>query len=108
MTETEVICLVSDPPEFGEVRDGWYQLNGEWWLTWDALKKEFETTGKKIAEITITTRKGEVNEGRLRTTIGRNRYNNRAFVLYSFDDFTWLWQELKHEGLLKTERLKTL
>ena len=86
-----------DPPKFGEVRRGWYHLNSEWWLTWDALQKAFETTGKKIAEVTLTTHKGGANEGRLRTTIGRNPYNNKAFILYSLDDMQMLFQELKRK-----------
>jgi hypothetical protein len=98
--------LVKDPPKFPEIRQGWYHQNGEWFLTWDALKDAFETTKKKIAEITVTTRKGGVKEGRLRTTIGRNKYNNKAFVLYSLDDMTMLWQE--RESLLLQEDMDTL
>ena len=102
---TELTFLVKDPPQFGETRYGWYHREREWWLTWDALQDAFEATGKQIAEITVTTQKGGVNEGRLRTTIGRNRYNGKAFVLYSFDDFTWLWQERKR--LLLQEEVNT-
>jgi hypothetical protein len=52
-TVTEVIFMVNDEPKFGEAPQGWYFLDGEWWLTWDALPKALETTGKKIAEIIL-------------------------------------------------------
>jgi len=77
---------MQDPPKFWEIRAGWYQIEGYWWLTRDALKIEFQATGKKIAEITLTTRKGGSNEGKLHTAVRFNRYNNRGFIVYSLDD----------------------
>jgi len=92
--------LVSDPPVFPEIRQGWYQIDNEWWLTWEALQKEYHTTGQKIAEITLTTRKGGANEGRLRTVVRFNKYSERGFVLYSLDDVDKLFQERQKQGFL--------
>ena len=78
--------MFSDPPEFGEIRTGWYQENNEWWLTFGALRKEFHNSGRKIGEVTATTHRGQPNEGKLRTTTLFNKYSGRSFVVYSLDD----------------------
>ena len=100
MTCMEVITLVSDPPVFPEIRQGWYCIDNQWWLTWDALQTEFNTTGKTIAEITLTTRKDGANEGRLRTVVRFNKYSDRGFVLYNLDDMNTLFKERLKQGFL--------
>jgi hypothetical protein len=107
----EVIMTVSDPPAFGEVRDGWYEENpNDWFLTWDALCKEYHTAGKKIAEVTVTTRQGRINKGRLRTAIKLNPHNNKYFIVYSLDDFDKLYREMQKQssGLLPKAEVNSL
>lgn len=104
----EVTIMVSDPPQFGEIREGWYEIDNEWWLTRDAVLKEFKLSNKQLSAMVLATRNRTSGDPRLRTTIGRNPYNDRAFVLYSLDDLTVLWQEMKRKGLLpKAEEVAT-
>ena len=75
-----------EPPAFGEIRDGWYQCGNEWYLTRDALQKQFHIAGRKLAKITATTHRGGVNEGKLRVVIRNNPNNGKSFIVYSLDD----------------------
>ncbi len=86
--------MIDRPKKFGDpVPAGWYHVDREWWLTWDALQKAFEVKAREIAAVTVTTRRGCKNEDRLRTIILTNPYNHRNFLAYSLDDFEVLWDE---------------
>jgi hypothetical protein len=52
---------ISKTPAFGEIRAGWYEIENKWFLTWDALQKEFKLSAKNLAKITATTSKGGIN-----------------------------------------------
>lgn len=107
MTAMEVKMTVSDPPQVGKVRYGWYKIDNEWWLTRDELKKEFKLSNKQLSNIVLSSRKGRVNEGKLRTAVRFNRYNDKDFIVYNLDDFNALFQKLKQqeEGLLSQEEV---
>ena len=61
---------------------GWYKYHGEWFLTWDALKKEFKISTKHLVKIVLTD-KGECE---LRTVTFPNPHDEHTFKAYSLDD----------------------
>ena len=91
----EVNYLVRDPPEFPDIRQGWYKLDGrdEWWLTRNEVRKEFKVTEKKLKMLLATTCDKGINKGKLRTNMKLNPWNQRFFTVYSLGDLTMLFQD---------------
>jgi hypothetical protein len=85
----EVKVLVSEQPQFGEAPAGWYWQDARYWLTRDAVKKEFHVTEKQLTEAMAS---GIVT---VRTTMRINRYNDKYFTVYLHDDLAMLFQELR-------------
>lgn len=67
--------MLSDPPAYGEIRTGWYQIDGYWYLTLAAAKKELGVTTKQFEKHLL----GVATE----TLV--NQYNERPFIVYSLE-----------------------
>ncbi len=64
-------------------KQGWYFIDERWFLTEDAIQKEFKLTEHELAQLFIRTYK----EGkRIEVRRKENNYNFRKFDVYCRDD----------------------
>ena len=81
-----------------DYKQGWYCRDEKWFLTFDAVLREFHITKKALLKLLISTHYGGVNYGKLEIKSSVNTYNAKRFSIYSLDDLKQIIPQQKTVG----------